>query len=1488
MNSSDAGNAQWHNSRGELADFIHQEVCNQLEAYKAVPRSVLEQANIEHDAAYGGYAGRQLFELVQNSVDSLFDSAGERIHICLNRNFLYCADDGTPIDKEGIEALISSHLGNKRGKSGMIGRFGLGFKSVLGVSDSPEFYSRSVSFRFDRKKAEELIRTAAPDAARYPVLRTPEPIDPDERKRQDKQLGQLMGWATNIVRLPLKEDNKGEHFKSLSRQIWKFPPEFLLVVDHVRWLHMKEEGKDREFELRKDGDEIKITDSGEGYSVEDKIYPAGSKESISRWKLFSKRHRLSDAARANYEGKEVEIRWAARLGRPEPDKDRFWAFFPTSTASLVPGVLNAHWKTNEDRQNLLLGAYNDELIGVAAQLIADCLPELAADTDPARHLDMLPRNQVAGDSEQSIKLRKRLFDSLKGRAIVPDQDGSLRTPNEVSYPPRFVTDGSYHEALKHWASCPGRPSDWLHHRAFTRRRMAVIDWLAGGSVERATFAEWLEKLVHGKQGDDLVQASMAAIKVAAELQPEEGLGSIVLTAAGELLPPCHESLVLPPRGEAPDSGGDGSRETASVHPKLVEDKDTFDALEKLGVRPPSPASSFRSIYARIQKPGGSQDSLWEDFYIAYRRLPEPRHKEAAKIIAEIHPTHNAGAIRVRTQAGTWAFPHCVLLPGEIVPGDESQDDEVTVDTHFHAPDCELLQMFGVVQSPRDCYTHIIKDNDHSNFERECKSMYTRKVLKDPRWEKLVFDTRRINKVGPLSVLAQLSDEGKAFYTDALLKIDAVFEDWLMHHATIDHYPKIPFKSFAMYMLRKHGRIRASTGIVALKDALGKQPVSREALHSLLKHPNAAKIKEAFELAEPVPEFVGEGEPTSLIDIWPGLEDYLPDHLRECCLVRCERIEVAGEAEECAYRAPNVYLAYAVEDDRQLSLVADRLRLDLKHGDIRAILNHTTPKDVEKRRAAIRACPSDADRLLEAVGKEKLSDELPESLLKVLRHEGGELSGTEIAEAAIATWHTGALIKHKSALAQLNPPKQWAGSVRAVEFVKSLGFSEAWAGQPKEKYPSFLEVEGPYSPLPDLHYYQKTVAKNIKQVLCGDNGTARRGLVSMPTGSGKTRVAVQSVVEAMCEGQLQGGVLWVADRYELCEQAVVAWRQVWARVGRKEETLRISRMWDNPDKPQPTSRMHVIVATIQTLKSRIEKKSGEYEFLKEFELVVFDEAHRSVAPTFTSVMKEIGLTRYEGQDEPFLLGLTATPYRGRDKKETKRLASRYGNRRLDEGAFKNDEPEQVIRELQTEGILAYTDHGTIEGKEYSISPEERERMRAPGGDGYLPWLPEATEKRIACDPDRTRRIIEAYERYIRPDWSTLVFATSVEHAQTVAALLNRKKIQARSVSGKTDTTVRRRVVEEFRRGEIRALVNYGVFSEGFDAPKTRAIIVARPVYSPNLYFQMIGRGLRGRENGGDDQCLILNVRDNIKNFEGKLAFTELDSLWRRGSKFDLAS
>ncbi len=374
-----------------------------------------------------------------------------------------------------------------------------------------------------------------------------------------------------------------------------------------------------------------------------------------------------------------------------------------------------------------------------------------------------------------------------------------------------------------------------------------------------------------------------------------------------------------------------------------------------------------------------------------------------------------------------------------------------------------------------------------------------------------------------------------------------------------------------------------------------------------------------------------------------------------------------------------------------------------------------------------------------------------------------------------------------------------------------------------------------------------------------------------------RLDLPSSLLAILELETKGAVLtdlqiWVADRDELCEQAVEAWRQVWSSIGKSRSRLRVSRMWARQPPPLPTSDFHVVVATIQTLNAKLRNQPSKYEFLTDFKLVVFDEAHRSIAPTFTSAMQEIGLTRRQEADEPFLLGLTATPYRGYNEEETAWLVNRYGGSRLDAGAFESDDPQRVIRELQSMRVLALADHKTIKGGVFSLDIQEREQMAS------MPWFPRSVEERIAEDSVRTRRIIEAYKTHINPEWPTLIFATSVKHAQTVAALLNARGIKSRAVSGDTESSTRRRIVEEFRRGEIKALVNYAVFREGFDAPKTRAIIVARPVYSPNLYFQMIGRGLRGVKNGGNDRCLILNVEDNIENFQQALAFSELDWLW----------
>ena len=776
------------------------------------------------------------------------------------------------------------------------------------------------------------------------------------------------------------------------------------------------------------------------------------------------------------------------------------------------------------------------------------------------------------------------------------------------------------------------------------------------------------------------------------------------------------------------------------------------------------------------------------------------------------------------------------------------------------------------------------------YQYRCEERY-RQRRDLPAWPRsgyLAFASTK--SVGPLTVLRALSDEGRALFTDALLRLDASYESCTMWHTgTNGHlYPEAPFESLAVDTIRSHGRIQIADDIVPFTDALGPQPQNPAALHTLLRHPNANQIQQAFKLSEPVPEFFGEGEPIPLTDVWPGLVEHLPTQRRTCQLVLCEQIQVAGAERDCIFRTPDVYLVGNVEDDPHgaLELIAEALDLALMHHEIEAILQRRTPAETEERRAAVRRHSTHAERLLEAVGEEALRTRLPSSLLDALDDGSAALSGIDIAEAAIATHHTDALRQVRWALDAMGPPARWSGSRRAIDFVRSLGFSEEWAGERNRRRRPFVEVEGPGS-LPELHDYQRTVAAHVRRMLQSEqgDGTERHGMLSMPTGAGKTRVAVQAIVEAIRDDGFRGGVLWVTDRDELCEQAVVAWAQVWRSLGTEAGQLRISRMWSGQPRPSPTTERHVVVATVQTLSARLSNYPTEYEFLKDFTLAVFDEAHRSIAPTFTSVMQEIGLTYRRSAGEPFLLGLTATPYRGRDLEETARLVRRYGQNRLDAGAFTSDDPRDVIGELQGMGVLARADQQMIEGGTFRLTTEEIEEMGrfAQGSarlEHLLAWLPQSVEDRMARDSDRTTRIIEASQTRVEPDWPTLIFATSVEHAQTLAALLNLRGITARSVSGTTEPATRRRVVEGFRRGEITALVNYGVFSEGFDAPKTRAIIVARPVYSPNLYFQMIGRGLRGPMNGGDDRCLILNVRDTIDNFGEGLAFADLDWLWDR--------
>jgi len=109
-------------------------------------------------------------------------------------------------------------------------------------------------------------------------------------------------------------------------------------------------------------------------------------------------------------------------------------------------------------------------------------------------------------------------------------------------------------------------------------------------------------------------------------------------------------------------------------------------------------------------------------------------------------------------------------------------------------------------------------------------------------------------------------------------------------------------------------------------------------------------------------------------------------------------------------------------------------------------------------------------------------------------------------------------------------------------------------------------------------------------------------------------------------------------------------------------------------------------------------------------------------------------------------------------------------------------------------------------------------------------------------------------------SWLLFATNVKHANQIHDGLRQRGIVSDVVTGETPKLARARVIDDFRNGRLRALVNVMVLTTGFDAPATDCLVSMRPTLSAGLWLQMCGRGMRNAE--GKENCLVLDYAGNI--------------------------
>ena len=1541
---------QWAGSDGEVGRAAITEARQCLDAYRAKPNLVEQDAGIEISNVEGGYGRKQLHELLQNSADAMILDPG-RVSIILTDSTLYCANEGQPLRASGVAALMASHLSTKR--NDQIGRFGLGFKSVLGLSDAPEIISTSGSLRWDRERSRRRVLEVVPTANRTPVLRLAEPIDASQAADDDPVLAELMAWCTTVVRLPLRPD-----VTWLSEELQRFPAEFMLFSPHVRRLDLDDRITHK---LR----------SWTAHRREPRVELVGP-DGTTGWHVFRAEHCPSPAAQADageIAGRDwIDVAWAV------PDRLRsaagqFWAFFPTNSRTTLSGVINAPFKTTEDRHDILDGPYNREILEqVLPKIISSNFHLLVDSNDPCSLLEILPARGREIRSWADDALNEPVMRAVAAAACIPDMHGTPRPITAVHLSPRFLSERERWTSM--WAAVEEGPSDWIHpsvDRGTERRAKASRLYELAGSLE-ATTEQWLEAIA-----DSGVRGSMVGVQLADQINSKEPdqltavrRARTVLRSDGTRCAPIPGKLFLPEPDEAPSS-------PEFVHPDLVRDTQTAEALARLGIRPLDALGRLTGHIAQmVDGPISGPDVglLWS----LTRRVPI---EEAGRALST---GFGPGRTPVRTMAAKPAPIGNCLLPGTVVPSDGSRDADLAIDMRFHAADHQVLGRLGAVAGPR-LATRTVEEPWFGRWLEYARSTYT--AAADSRGIRVSPASVAV-RPGPTAVhldaLPRLSTPGRVAMTREILALAA--QNWTASSETRGCSDPLSVVNPGVWWVQQHGMVETPLGPCPVSDAVAPTDdvssdllpvpvgldssavaaldlrrtldadwwarflvVAQEALgvprahrllsaaaragcsrpptlrveqasggvvdassaevvvtddpvaYSLLKESldvvlvdsdrDAEVLRTAWELGDARAMLrrtvlsAPSGEPMPVVDRFPGLRVTAPTISPSHALVPCTELAIEVVAEEGSTRSVTDRRSVAegdvlyFRDDMSPAELLDAVNLGLRLGLDWQQLQQTIDIGLRREQSDIakkvRAASSVDDKLLALAGEEELRKLVPTEAIQVAQaRQNRKLAPVEIARMARAAAGNQIIRKLSPAIEArgITVPTALNGGSNAAAFAEKLGLPEEYAGSTRPPREAVKVVDGPVR-LPQLHDYQAETVERVRRVLRVEG--LSRGLVALPTGSGKTRVAVEAVIDHIREEDPEALVVWIAQSDELCEQAVETWSYVWRAVGAHRTGLTVNRLWASNDAARAKSGAQVVVATDDKLSSVSTK--GQYDWLKQASIVIVDEAHTSVSKTYTALFN--WLERGTRQRERPLLGLSATPYRNNNEDQTKQLINRYDGNLLTDGLFGEEDAHLYLQRL---GILARVRHQELEGMR--LTPM-RFSTSSDAGDGSHLLENRIDLAQVARDEDRNHRIIDSLLK-VGQNSTALVFAASVQHAEVLASVLDAEGLPAASISSYTSTAERRDRVRQFQSGDIRVLTNYNVLSQGFDAPKVGAVYVTRPTFSLNRYQQMIGRGLRGPRNGGSDEVLIVNVRDNIDAFGEQLAFHHFDALWREGA------
>jgi superfamily II DNA or RNA helicase len=335
---------------------------------------------------------------------------------------------------------------------------------------------------------------------------------------------------------------------------------------------------------------------------------------------------------------------------------------------------------------------------------------------------------------------------------------------------------------------------------------------------------------------------------------------------------------------------------------------------------------------------------------------------------------------------------------------------------------------------------------------------------------------------------------------------------------------------------------------------------------------------------------------------------------------------------------------------------------------------------------------------------------------------------------------------------------------------------------------------------------------------------KRPAIVLPTGAGKTVVFAHLIrqfiethdpnPENMDAFQTGSRVIVLVHRDELADQAI-------AKIKAVAPDLSVGKVKAESD----DTDADVMVCSVQTLAVERRRNRLAWHEAKHGQvgLIITDECHHAAAASYGKV--------YDAFPDALQLGVTATLARG----DRVGLGSVW---------------EEVVYSKSVLWMISKGYLSDVKAKRIDLEGLDLAGIKTSSGDYQAGALGEAME---AAGADK---VIAAVYKEHAGDRQGVVFTPTVETAHSTMVALEQAGIPSAYITGETPRDIRRKIFEEFRKGQTQVLVNCMVLTEGFDAPWASCAVIARPTQSQPLYTQMVGRVLRTWP--GKEDALVLDV------------------------------